>query len=146
MYTLINPVYAFIIGGGLFAILLLFLVIAKGDEMFCTNFFTKWIYRTFSPIPGSALFWNGMFWILFVSTGLVWPVLALTISCILSVAYLACSFDEMELEYHSWIFAAILLYAVIALVGIGTGLYYIWTKTIGRFNNYLDKKKNADNN
>jgi hypothetical protein len=146
MYTFLNPVYAYIIGGGLFAILLLFLVIAKGDEMFCTNFFTKWIFKTFNPIPGSALFWNGMFWILFVSTGLVWPEIAFCISITLSIIYLLCSFDEMELENHTWIFAAMLLYGVIALVGIGTGLYYIWTNTIGRFNNYLDKKKDANNN
>lgn len=146
MYEFLNPVYAYIISGGLFAILLLFLVIAKGDEMFCTNRFTQWIFKTFNPIPGSALFWNGMFWILFVSTGLVWPELALTVSVILSIAYLICSIDEMELEYHTWIFASVLLYGLIALVGIGTGLYYIWTITIGRFNTYLDKKKNADNN
>ena len=37
MITLINPVYAYIIAGGLFAILLLLLVIAKGDKVFCTN-------------------------------------------------------------------------------------------------------------
>lgn len=146
MYQFLNPVYGYIIAGGLFLFSLIILAIIKGDEMYCTNFFTKWLFKTFNPIPGSAIFWNGLFWILFISSGLVYPELALGISIFLSILYLACSFDEMELEYHSWIFAAILLYGLIALVGIGTGLYYIWTNTIGRFNNYLDKKKHADNN
>lgn len=46
MYTLINPVYAYIIAGGLFAILLLLLVIAKGDKVFCTNPITFCVYET----------------------------------------------------------------------------------------------------
>jgi len=146
MYQFLNPVYAYIISGGLFAILLLFLVIAKGDEMFCTNFFTKWIFKTFNPIPGSALFWNGLFWTLFISTGLVWPELALGISIILSIFMLAASFDDMEMKYHSWVWCTLFMYFGIALVGVGITLHYIWTNTIGRFNNYLDKKKHADNN
>ena len=141
MYQLLNPVYGYIIAGGLFLFFLIILAIIKGDEMFCTNFFTKWLFKSFNEIPASTLFWNAIFWIIFISTGFVYPELALGISIFLSIIYLVCSFDEMELEHHSWIFAAILLYGVIALVGIGTGLYYIWTNTIGRFNNWLDARK-----
>jgi hypothetical protein len=146
MYELINPIYAFMIGSALFALLLLFVVIAKGDEMYCTNPFTKWIYKTFSPIKGSVLFWNGLFWILFISTGVVWPELALGISIILSIMFFATSLDESDFENQTWQWASILIYVLIIGLGIGLSIAWFYRNTIGRFNNFLDKRNRASNN
>jgi hypothetical protein len=82
MITLINPVYAYIIAGGLFVLFIILLKIIKGDKAHCNNFFTKWLFRTFNEIPTSVLFWNAIIWIIFISTGIVWPEIALGISLI----------------------------------------------------------------
>lgn len=150
MYTLINPVYAYIIAGGLFAILLLLLVIAKGDKVFCTNPITIWIYETFNCYNTSAILWNGLMWIAFISTGVVWPEIASIISSLLSMYLVVLILFTSNAEYdralknQTWFFMAWIFYIFAIIVGIGIGLYWIWKNTIVRFNNYIDK--NGSNN
>ena len=153
MITLINPVYAYIIAGGLFAILLLLLVIAKGDKVFCTNPITIWIYETFNCYNTSAILWNGLMWIAFISTGVVWPEIAsinFIISSLLSMYLVVLILFTSNAEYdralknQTWFFMAWIFYIFAIIVGIGIGLYWIWKNTIVRFNNYKDK--NGSNN
>lgn len=153
MITLINPVYAYIIAGGLFAILLLLLVIAKGDKVFCTNPITIWIYETFNCYNTSAILWNGLMWIAFISTGVVWPEIAsinFIISSLLSMYLVVLILFTSNAEYdralknQTWFFMAWIFYIFAIIVGIGIGLYWIWKNTIVRFNNYIDK--NGSNN
>lgn len=150
MITLINPVYAYIIAGGLFAILLLLLVIAKGDKVFCTNPITLWIYETFNCYNTSAILWNGLMWIAFISTGVVWPEIASIISSLLSMYLVVLILFTSNAEYdralknQTWFFMAWIFYIFAIIVGIGFGLYWIWKNTIVRFNNYIDK--NGNNN
>ena len=150
MITLINPVYAYIIAGGLFAILLLLLVIAKGDKVFCTNPITIWIYETFNCYNTSAILWNGLMWIAFISTGVVWPEIASIISSLLSMYLVVLILFTSNAEYdralknQTWFFMAWIFYIFAIIVGIGIGLYWIWKNTIVRFNNYIDK--NGSNN
>lgn len=144
MYTLINPVYAYIIAGGLFAILLLLLVIAKGDKVFCTNPITIWIYETFNCYNTSAILWNGLMWIAFISTGVVWPEIASIVSSLLSLYFFLLVLLSSDGEYdralknQTWFFMAWIFYIFAIIIGIGFGLYWIWENTIGRFNNWLD--------
>lgn len=150
MYTLINPVYAYIIAGGLFAILLLLLVIAKGDKVFCTNPITIWIYETFNCYNTSAILWNGLMWIAFISTGVVWPEIASIVSSLLSMYLVVLILFTSNAEYdralknQTWFFMAWIFYIFAIIIGIGIGLYWIWKNTIVRFNNYIDK--NGSNN
>ena len=150
MIALINPVYAYIIAGGLFAILLLLLVIAKGDKVFCTNPITIWIYETFNCYNTSAILWNGLMWIAFISTGVVWPEIASIISSLLSMYLVVLILFTSNAEYdralknQTWFFMAWIFYIFAIIVGIGIGLYWIWKNTIVRFNNYIDK--NGSNN
>lgn len=145
MYQFLDPIFGLLILVSLIMLTLLLTVLAQSLPDKPTNF-TKWIFKTFNPIPGSVIFWNGLFWALFVSTGLVWPVLALGISTLLSLFLFAATVDGMEMRYHTWAWCTLYIYFGIALVGVGITLHYIWKNTIVRFNNYLDKKKHANNN
>ena len=130
-----------IIAGGLFALSMLLLTIVKGDEMYCTNFFTKWLFKTFNGISTSVLFWNALMWIVFISTGIVWPEIALGISILLSILFVAASIDECEFKNQSWQFMSLIIYGMAILIGVGFAIAWIWENTIVRFNNWLDTYK-----
>lgn len=147
MITLTNPVYAYIIAGGLFAILLLLLIIAKGDKVFCTNPITIWIYETFNCYNASTILWNGLMWIAFISTGVVWPEIASIISSLLSmylvilILFTSNAKYDRTLRNKTWFFMAWIFYILAIIVGIAIGLAWIWENTIIRFNNWLDAKR-----
>lgn len=93
------------------------------------------------PTP-SAIFWNcllflGLFIILFIN----WQITA-TVIGILSILALGVFFDgpQRNNPNNIWIWITPTFWILAAIAGIGLSLHWVYTKTIERFNTYLDNR------
>ena len=104
---------------------------------------SKWIYHRLNYYKPSTIFWNGLYWALFISTSLCWPELGVTASLIGSIIFvlvflLGASF---EFEGHSWPLSTLAFWFILIIFTVASLLHRAYIQTIQRFNDFLNKRK-----
>ena len=96
------------------------------------------IWKDFKKIPNSVKFWNFLLLILLVGSGVYSTFLLKVLLCIGSILAIAFSIDGDDLSKHLWILFMPITWGVILLTLCIIGMTYIYSKTITRFNAWLD--------
>lgn len=138
MYQFLDPIFGLLILVSLIMLTLLLMVLAQSLPDRPTRL-TQWIYNTLNPYTPSVIFWNGIYWSLFISVGFVWPQIIAGVSILLSVFFIAAGMDNANLDNQSWPPSTFIFWILIILFIFGYALYWIYKNTILRFNDYLDQ-------
>ena len=140
MTQFLDPIFGLLIFISIIMLTLLLMVLAQSLPDRPTRL-SQWIYNTLNPFKPSVIFWNGMYWAFFISSGLIWPELALGISGFGSILYLGAAMDKDDLDNQSWPVSTLIFWFFLIIAGIGFGLFWIYQHTIQKFNNKLDKNQ-----
>lgn len=142
MYQFLDPIFGLLIFITLIMFTILTMVLAQSLPDKPTRF-TQWVYNKLNNYEPSVIFWNGVYWSLFIPIWLVWPEIGIAISGFGSILYLGAALDKDDLDNQTWPLSTFIFWLFLIIAGIGFGLYWIYTKTILKFNNFLNQKHNA---
>ncbi len=99
------------------------------------------IVKCVTEIPRSVLFWNGLVFLFFIVVFFINPEAFLVIQGIASFLALAIVADGEDDKNQIWIIGTALFWLAIIFVGVIGSINWIGTLTIGKFNDWLDNKK-----
>ena len=104
------------------------------------NRISKDIQEGWRETPNSVKFWNAIFVLVIIITGIILPEALIVIFVVGSLITIGLFLDQENIDKHLWIWFMPITW-LFAIVAITIGCFYLlYENSIAKFNDWLDKK------